>query len=630
VISQKAAAKQARKGRSSERGGEQASAMKRRHRSQEVSRKSRDERRFVQLERSHLRLQHLYQISKVLTQFRNAEQTLPDVVALIDTALSLRSVVFILESAAGPHVVSWQAPGEGARRLVMAQEHAQASYRYLVQSNVDVRRDSSPPLALPLQAAKNPEAESMANFVLLPLAVNHAPIFGALQVESADRLDEADLAFLSAVVNQLAVAIDRQAVVDARQKGAESRECQQRMLAEATAVLSASIDYRETIASVARLMVPSLADACIVDEVTDNGYVRRLEVAFAERDWHGQSARTTALPPTSAWSRILKDVLASGRAHVIQAGSADLADDDVIRSVATKSWLVMPLWERGRRPGGLVLIAAWSRDDSVEELALAENLAARAALAVENARLYRDVRRAVRQREDLLAIVSHDLANPLNAIGFSLHNLDFPETEDRRRSRTHLAIIRRSASRMTRLIGDLLDAASIEAGHLSIQPTRLSVERLVSEACDNGHALAASKSVQLKTELLHPLPPLLADPGRLQQVLANLVGNAIKFTPEGGTVTIAAKQTDETVIFSVSDTGTGIEESLIPHLFERFSQDKRTAELGTGLGLFIVKGIVEAHQGRVWVESKIGKGSTFSFALPEASRTEPQPDRICC
>ncbi len=604
--------------------------MKRPNRKERRPRKSRDEERFAKLERSQLRLQHLYQISKVLTQFQGAEQTLPEVVALIDRALSLRSVVFILESAAGPHVVSWQAPREDANRLVVAQEHAQAAYGYLVKSRVNVRRDSSPPLTLSSQGANNPEPESETNFVLLPLAVDHAPIFGALQTEGTSRLEEADLAFLSAVANQLAIAIDRHAVIVARQKSAEVRERHQRFLAEATAILSASIDYRETLASVVRVMVPSLADICLVDEVTDDGHVERLETAFADPEKHSEADRTRRLSPDAGWSRVLKDVLASDEARVIEGSSADFADDRTIRSLAAKSWLVMPLRARGRRPGGLVLIAARSRRHySAEELALAEDLAGRAALAVENAHLYREAQRAVREREDLLAIVSHDLRNPLSAIGLSLNSLAFPETEDRRRSRRHLAVIGRSVSRMSRLIGDLLDAASIEAGHLSLAQTRVAVEELVSEAFENCQSPAAGKSVRLKTELSHPLPALIADPGRLQQVLINLVGNAIKFTPEGGIVTIRALPTDKTLTFSVTDTGTGIEETLIPRLFDRFSQDVRTARLGTGLGLFIVKGIVEAHRGRVWVESKIGEGSTFSFALPVASGdTEREPGTV--
>jgi signal transduction histidine kinase len=601
--------------------------MKRSNRKERRPRKSGDEERFADVERSQLRLQHLYQISKVLTQFQSAEQTLPEVVALIDRALSLRSVIFILESVGGPHVVSWRAADEDAHRLVAAQEHAQAAYEYLVQSRVNVRRDSSPPLALASRTAKNPEPEAEKNFVLLPLAVDHAPIFGALQIEGTDRLEEADLAFLSAVVNQLAIAIDRHAVIVARQKSAEVRERHQRFLAEATATLFASIDYRETLASVVRVMVTSLADVCFVDELTDDGHVERLEMAFADPDKHDQVDRTRRLSLDAAWSRFLRDVLAGDRARLVDASSADFAGDGAIRSFTAKSWLAMALRARARRPGGLVLIAAWSRrHHSAEELALAENLAGRAELAVENARLYRDAQRAVREREDLLAIVSHDLRNPLNAIGLGLSTLAFPEKEDRRRSRKYLAVIERSARRMSRLIGDLLDAATIEAGHLSIERTRVAVEELVSEAFENCQPLATGKSVQLKKELSRPLPALNADPGRLQQVLINLVDNAIKFTPEGGIVTIRAKSTEKTLTFSVTDTGTGIEETLIPRLFERFSQGERTARLGTGLGLFIVKGIVEAHRGRVWVKSKIGEGSTFSFALPIASGgTDRQP-----
>jgi signal transduction histidine kinase len=598
--------------------------MKRQNRTKKSLQNTRGEiaDRLSELERSQLRLQHLYDISKLLTQFQSAEQTLTEVVALIDRSLPVRNAIFILESRAGPRVVTWHAADEDANRLEAAQDHAQTAYRYLVRSRIDVRHDTNPSLLLPKRDEKEPESFAFRNdYVILPLVVNQGAIFGALQIESAERLEEVNLAFLNAVVNQIAVAIDRYTVIAARQETVEARERHQRFLAEATAILSTSLDYRETLAAVVRLTVPGLADVCFLDEVTDDGDVRRLEVAFADQSQRSHADRMKHLPPDERSSRVVKEVLVIGKARLIEGSAVDdLAEDEAIRALGPKSLIVVPLLARGRKLGALKLIAAWSRRQySVEDLAFAEELADRCGLAMDNARLYEEAHRAVRARDDLLAIVSHDLRNPLNSISLSLGMMKFPDGEERRKSQRQLATIERSAARMNRLIDDLLDAASIEAGHLSIEKTRFGVEQLVAEAIDALQPLAAARSVELKAELSARIPAMFADAARLQQVFANLVGNAIKFTPAGGVVTVRAKPTGEAVTFSVTDTGSGIGEDVLPRLFDRFSQAKRTARLGTGLGLFIVKGIIEAHRGRVWVESRLGEGSTFFFAVPIAS-----------
>ena len=177
---------------------------------------------------------------------------------------------------------------------------------------------------------------------------------------------------------------------------------------------------------------------------------------------------------------------------------------------------------------------------------------------------------------------------------------------------------------MNRLLEDLLDTASIEGGRLSVEKEAIDMGPLVAEALEALSPVAASKSLNLTNELPAELPAVLADTPRIQQVLANLLGNAIKFTPQAGTIIVRAEPSDGVVTFSVTDTGPGIPEENVPHLFERLWQAKHTASLGTGLGLFIVKGIVESHEGTVWVESRVGHGSTFFFTLPVARRRGDQ------
>ncbi len=179
--------------------------------------------------------------------------------------------------------------------------------------------------------------------------------------------------------------------------------------------------------------------------------------------------------------------------------------------------------------------------------------------------------------------------------------------------------IRRSAERMTGLIQDLLDVASIEAGHVSIEPQQLVIIPLVKEAIEALEPLATTKALRLEVDIAPDVSTVFADAARLHQILANLLSNAIKFTPGGGSITVCAERQGDFVRFAVSDTGPGIPEDELPHLFDRFWQAQRTAGLGTGLGLFISRGLVETQGGRLCVESTIGRGTTFYFTLPVAS-----------
>jgi signal transduction histidine kinase len=188
-------------------------------------------------------------------------------------------------------------------------------------------------------------------------------------------------------------------------------------------------------------------------------------------------------------------------------------------------------------------------------------------------------------------------------------------------SRTNpLRIIRRSGERMNHLIQDLLSVTTIEAGRLSIAPRKVSVHDLLEDAAQTLEAIAREKSLTLSFDsaatTASQLPAVRADPGRVQQIFSNLVGNAVKFTPAGGSITLSAVRGDGKVQFSVTDTGPGIPPAQIPRLFGKFWQAKRGDGRGVGLGLAIARGIVEAHGGTITVESEVGRGSVFTFALP--------------
>jgi signal transduction histidine kinase len=178
--------------------------------------------------------------------------------------------------------------------------------------------------------------------------------------------------------------------------------------------------------------------------------------------------------------------------------------------------------------------------------------------------------------------------------------------------------IQRAATRMNRLIQDLLDVALMESGQLSMERARVSVGELIVGAVEMQRPLAASSSLELRVDLDRDIPEIWGDRDRLLQVLENLLGNAIKFTSAGGCITTGAAARDHEVIFWVSDTGSGIASENLPYVFDPFWQATRAGRQGAGLGLPIVKGIVEAHGGRIWVESSEGRGTTISFTIPAA------------
>ncbi|HSK20864.1 MAG TPA: hybrid sensor histidine kinase/response regulator [Longimicrobiales bacterium] len=219
---------------------------------------------------------------------------------------------------------------------------------------------------------------------------------------------------------------------------------------------------------------------------------------------------------------------------------------------------------------------------------------------------------ATRARDEVLATVSHDLKNPVGTIYTSATLLlDIPLPPDAQERQ--IDIIRRTAQRMDRLIMDLLDVSSMEAGRFSVEPRPESMRSLVHEARELFAAVAAAQEVELRTDIPDEDVMVQADRGRVLQVLSNLIGNAVKFTPGGGSVTVIARREDGHARFTVSDTGSGIAEENLSRIFDRFWHSGKAG--GSGLGLAIAQGIVQAHDGRIWVESGAA-GTSFHFTLP--------------
>lgn len=412
-------------------------------------------------------------------------------------------------------------------------------------------------------------------------------------------------------------------------------EREQRLLAELSARLSGAVGDRATIEAIAHFAVPLVADLCVVDILHPNGDVREREVVIA----HEQvpPARAELLKRFAfeyATHTLRSRALSSGRSslvgNVLDSNLAAIAQDEehacFLRSIGLRSVIVVPLCTHGETLGIMTCgVLGSERSYAASDLALVEEISRRAALAIHNARLYEQAKSATRARDELLAMVSHDLRNPLGVILTAISMVSSPVgREDPSRVYAHLPRIKRAAETMNVLLRDLLDTASIESGTLSVQREPLAAGPVVREVLETMQPRAAIKSLRLTSALAHDLPPVIADAGRLEQVLGNLVGNAIKFTEEGGAVTVRAEPAGSFVRFSVTDTGAGIPEADIPHLFDRFWKAGSTARQGTGLGLAIVKGIVEAHGGHVWVDSVVGVGSSFSFTLPLAAPLAPE------
>jgi signal transduction histidine kinase len=295
---------------------------------------------------------------------------------------------------------------------------------------------------------------------------------------------------------------------------------------------------------------------------------------------------------------------------------------------------VLPLRIEHRTLGALTFDFDQPQRFPEEVRAYLRLLAQHAAQALERARLYEAERRArqaevaARQqaeaasqaREEILAVVSHDLRNPLNAILMSSTSLRGLQLADKQaqRVRTGAERIERAAERMARLIGDLVDFASIQSGQLAIQKKSTPVSEIIDATFEMFAGPAEERGLALERRVAGEPAPVDCDRDRIIQVLANLLSNAVKVTAQGGRVTVGVDSRDAETVFFVRDTGPGIGPDELAQVFERYWRSKKVAYKGSGLGLTIAKGIIDAHRGRIWIESALGVGSTFYFSLPAA------------
>ncbi len=432
-----------------------------------------------------------------------------------------------------------------------------------------------------------------------------------------------------------------QDITERRALAEEARRAEEwlRFLSEASATLAASLDYRHTLATLARLCVPTLADWASVDMLGPNRTLERLAVAHADP---AKVALAQELyrrwPPTMDDPHGVPHVLRTGRPevfHEIDDALLEAAVPDpellaIARSLGLSSSMCVPLKVRGRVVGAISLAAAESgRRFAADSLALAEELARRASVAVENASLYREATEASQLKDEFLATLSHELRTPLTAV-LGWATLLRTRQDDPAQVSKGLATIERNARVQAQLIDDLLDLSRIVTGKLRLEVQPVEVGVLVETAIDTVRPAANAKGLTLHPVIDPKAGTVMGDPGRLAQVVNNLLTNATKFTPKGGAIRVLVRRVDSSVEILVRDNGVGIDPAFLPHVFERFRQadgSSTRAQGGLGLGLAICRSLVELHGGVVTADSEgSGKGSTFTVRLPVAPlRTTPAP-----
>ncbi|MEA5623906.1 ATP-binding protein [Nostoc sp. UHCC 0251] len=419
---------------------------------------------------------------------------------------------------------------------------------------------------------------------------------------------------------------------------AQAAQRRSNFLAEASRVLASSLDYRTTLTSVAQLAVPILADWCIVDVVENNSAVFNNPVIAASE------------PQKEALIRKLRErypipVDADyGPAKVLRTGKSELAttilesslqknasDEEhivLLHQLQLKSQMIVPLLVRERKLGTIVFASAQpGRYYNLVDLAMAEELAQRAAFAIENAQLYRQAQEANRLKDEFLAIVSHELRTPLNSMLGWVQIIRNRKLDEAITSKA-LATIERNAQLQRKLIEDILDISRIIQGKIRLNIRKVDLVHVINAAIEAVHPTSEIKDLQIESNLNSSVGEVMGDAERLQQVVWNLLSNAVKFTPSGGRVEVRLKQVNSNAQITVSDTGKGISGDFLPYIFERFRQADSTttrAEGGLGLGLSIVRYLVEMHSGTVYAASEgEGRGATFTVLLPTIELQQEQ------
>lgn len=403
-------------------------------------------------------------------------------------------------------------------------------------------------------------------------------------------------------------------------------------MSEASAVLGSSLDFEATLKNLSNLSVPRVADWCAIHFLQPDGTLQLLSIAHANVEKTRWATEISKKYPSDSSSlsgaaRVIRDRKSTLIPRVTEETIKHFAKDEehlrLLKEAEPYSYICAPIRARGQILGTISLITTTESKRVYSEVdrSMADDLAERAGYAVDNARLYKEAQNLNRVKDEFLATLSHELRTPLNVIqGYAeLLQIDGDHMSAEEVKAAYQAIYRNAQSQ-TQIIGDLLDVSSIVTGKINFKPERLAPAEVATAVFESASPVAESRGIQLSVDASKAPRTIYADPTRLQQILWNLVSNALKFTPTGGRVDIRIFEDGTDCVFEISDNGKGIEEGFLPHVFERFRQEDggTTRKFGgLGLGLSIVRHLTELHGGSVNVESPgRGKGSKFTIRLP--------------
>lgn len=415
-----------------------------------------------------------------------------------------------------------------------------------------------------------------------------------------------------------------------------------RFLVDASRILASSLDYETTFTSLARRVVPHLADCCIIDVVEEDGSVNQLAIAHvdpARIETVREIRRCHPIDPNSAIG--VPKVLRTGQPEIYPIiTQAQLTEDPrsvehlrMCGALDARSEMIVPLVARKRVLGAITFVLAGSmRYYGPSDLGMAMELANRAAMALDNARLFKQAREAISLRDQFLSSISHDLRNPLTSIkGMTqlvirqLKQWEEPKTE---RMLESLQTIERNVTRMNALISELLDIARLQVGQtLDLHKGPTDLVALVRQIASEHQQLTRHHQIVVEANAREVIGNW--DAMRLERAIGNLLSNAIKFSPDGGQITVTVgcegQGSDTRATLSVQDQGIGIPADDLPVIFQPFTRARNAQQVGgTGVGLASAHQIVERHGGSITVTSEVGKGSTFIVTLP---LTVPTSDR---
>jgi signal transduction histidine kinase len=402
-----------------------------------------------------------------------------------------------------------------------------------------------------------------------------------------------------------------------------------RFLAEASTLLSAPLDYAETLSTLARLCVAELADCVVIYGVDERGCVTRLEVEHCDPAKADVVQALREHPIRGGGGHPVLDVLRTRTPLLVtsvdDAWLATVAQDEphleLLRQLAVASFMLVPLVARDHGLGAIALISSNpDRQFAEENLLEANDLALRAALAIDNARLYREAQEANQAKSDLLAVISHDLRTPLNSIMGHADLLALGVHDQLSEAGLQcVERIRIGATHLLYLIDELLSFARLDAGREEMRRQDVDANAVAREVAAVVEPLALQRSLTFHLDLPEQALALQTDPDRLRQILLNLVGNAVKYTEHGDVRLDLRSSADGAIEFHVRDTGIGIRPEHLGQIFEPFWQvdpKQRAANGGTGLGLSVVQRLVHLLGGEITVESQVGRGSTFTVRMP--------------